>query len=503
MMANPFDQFDGGGNPFDQFDGEPQKAEKKSPHTLSVIKNAAYKGLAAVPDAVLNAPSNVINLAKAAAGTLMGAAGAPADSLPQVSTPPNLVRGGLESIGGIRPQDEPATPTQQLIDSTVQGGVSTALGGGSALLRNLFTGGASGLIGEGVKQVTGSAPLGQAAGMLTPMALNGVANVAQNRIDNLRTRQQENAVRDQTLQDGRAAGYVVPGTETNPSLLNNVVESFAGKAALKQQTTLANQRTTNRLAAEDLPGYNPSVPLTEGSLNRYRDTQAGPYREVAALSPIAANALQNLRDTRADIKVYQAHVDRNGDPGSARQVEALTQRAAMLETAIERIAARAGNPNLVQDLRDARTNIAKSWDIDRALNVGNAEVSAAPIGRLVDTRPADGITNNLRLIGRMQQGFPKFMGEGSKTPTPGVSHANIAEAGLAGAGGFAAAGPAGLLAAGVPFLSMPVRSMLLSNFIQSRQAPNYNPSLLIRGASGMQMTPEQQSLATLIQGLRQ
>src|SRR5687767_5003243 len=113
---------------------------------------------------------------------------------------------------------------------------------------------------------------------------------------------------------------------------------------------------------------------------------AEPYRQVAGLSPVARQALERLRDARNEARTYWRHYDVTATPESQRQARQFDQRAETLERVIEQQATRAGRPELINELRQARTDIARAHDIERALNLGDGHVDARILGRAFDRR---------------------------------------------------------------------------------------------------------------------
>ena len=479
------------------------KVDIATPSDMRVALNAISKGIALTPDMFLNAPTNALNLAKALGGTWATAAGRP-DLAPEITQPPNYANRLFTAVGAIGPAGEPQNDRQKIIDAIGQGAGGMMLNPASTvpqLLSSMGIGAASGLASEGTRQLTGNDTAGDAVGMLTPLAITGAANMTRERAASLPIQQSANRVRDETLNRSRAEGYVVPPSEVNPTFLGNRLESIAGKAALKQDAALRNQTVTNTIAAREL-GLPAGTAIDETVLNNYRNSVSKPYNEIAAMSPLAANALRRLRDTRADAKLEWADYTRNAHPQAYRNATALDQRATMLENAIERIAQRQGNPALVDDLRNARTQIAKSYDIERALNLGDAGVSARTIGRSLDKGTP--LTGGLETIGRFAQGPGRmFTAEGSAIPAPGVSAMEpMAMAGLA-LGGSATMGKLGWLAAGLPMIRGPVRSLLLSNPYQNIFAtpPSYQPGMATRALSRIPAaSPQEQALMSLLRG---
>lgn len=293
---------------------------------------------------------------------------------------------------------------------------------------------------------------------LTPMA---IGQRQRQRVSDPR-----NAVRDATLAKAKEAGYVVPPTVENPSFLNKRLEGVAGKAAIKQEVQIRNQEVTNSLAKKAV-GVPDDVALTPGVLEARRDALAAPYREVAALSPRAAAMLDALKKARAEAQSWFKSYERSAHPEHQAKAESLKQRAAVLEKAIEREASNTGRRGLVDDLKAARQEIAKTYDVEAALNVGDGNVSANILGNRYDKGKK--LTGELETIAKFDQAFRPFTREGSMVPTPGVSHLeHITAAGL-GVGGHASG--LGWLPAGLPLLSGPTRSMLLSGPFQRPPAP--------------------------------
>lgn len=312
-------------------------------------------------------------------------------------------------------------------------------------------------------------------GALVPSVATAAYNTA--RAPALAAARERNAVRDATLKDAQDAGYKTIPSQVNPSVAGNALESFAGKAALKQGAELDNQLTTNRLVREELK-IPPNTAITEELLGKLRNDASEPYRQVAALSAASAKALESLRDARSQAKDQWRHWDMQGVPDAKRQAQALDSKAKMLETFIERQAVAAGKPELVPQLRAAREYIAKSYDVERALNIGDANVDAKIIGRAMDRgRP---LTANLAIIAKFAEGPGRQVTrEAGKVPTPGVSGLNWPMAAALGAEGAHYFGPTGLALAGIPFVRGGVRQGLLSGPYQRMFArPYYEPGML-------------------------
>lgn len=433
-------------------------AKMRGPSTTDVVVNAANKGIAGLPDAILNTPQNLINLGKAGFGTAATAMGR-SDLAPDITQPPSFVRKVFEKAGFIRPEAEPQDAKQRVIDAMVQSGASMALGPGKStadMARNVVSGVLGGGAGAVTKEATGSEPLTITASMVAPLAPAAATRAV------VGTPKPFNAVKADTLETSREKGYKVPGSETNDSFINNRLESIAGKAALKQQMGLANQENTNRLSAEDM-GLPKGTAITQGEIDSYIARVSQPYRDVASLSPIAANALERLREARKDANAQWRFYDRSADPRAQKEAEALTAKAQMLEGVIEKVAAKSGKPELLDELRDARAKVARAHDYERALNEADANVSAPAMGRAFEKKP---LSENAEVIGKFAKAFPGYATEGSRIPPPDVSKSEAISSAILGTMGYGAAGPGGLVAAGLPFISAPTRAMLMSDRYQ-------------------------------------
>ena len=436
-------------------------------------------GLANFGAGVLGAPSTIlkglVNIPGMAFGTAATAMGRPDLAPEPVDVPggPEYYQGLLRKTGlpGLspdnpNPQDKTGT---MAYDLTSRGG--------------FIPGQAIPAIGSMVAEKIGG-PQWAGVGALAPSAASASLNAV--RAPGLAREQAQNQVRDATLRPAQDAGYVIPPSAIKPTATGNAVESFAGKAALKQEASIKNQQVTNRLVREELR-LPENTPLTEQTLETARHQAAQPYRDVAALSPMAANVLQKLRDARSEATVNFRHYDMSGTPQSLRDARAADARATTLERVLERQASAAGNPELVQQLREARTYIAKTYDVERALNVGNGNVDAHIIGRAIDRgRP---LTGNLATIGRFAEAYKPFTTEASKVPNPGTSAINAGASAILGYEGMQHLGSYGLGLAAIPFARGGLRQGVLSDAYQSRyNRPDYTPN-----------TQPQGSLAAIIQ----
>jgi hypothetical protein len=317
----------------------------------------------------------------------------------------------------------------------------------------------------------------------------------------------QHAVRDQTLREAQAAGYMVSPSKINPSKINNLMESIAGKAATLQEFAIRNQEITNALArkAVKLPA---NAPLTEAALEKIRYESAAPYREIesiakqakadldvinkkidltatnrheyevllsdpqkvremASLSTRAAANIKELKEARFKANENYTHYHRSGDPAALERARDFEKSARDLEVKVHRAAMDIGRPDLAKQLHESRVKIAKTYEVEKALNLGDANVRAPVLGRSIDKKGVRAITEELALIAKFQQTFPSMAREASLVPAPGVGQLPVYAAAALGAG---IAPQAALL----PFISQPIRSMVTSPAYQRFMAqPNH------------------------------
>ncbi len=453
-----------------------QYATAEPPSALAVAGNAAAKGIAGTIDMFGNAPTNAFNLGQGVIGATAEALGHPevwADRT--YGTPPNFAQKGMTALGLIKPENEPQTAGQRILDMAVQSGVGMAASpaaGVAGVAKNIGLGMASGVAAGATKEATDSDLAATAVGMAVPL----LAHAAVGSKANAPTL--ANPVKTATLKEAQAAGYVVPPAQVKPSATTNRLESFAGKAAVRQDAAIRNQEVTNNLAAQSI-GVPPGTPIEQG-ISTVRQTAGMAYDAVANLSPTAKSTLDKLREVRQQATLYFKHYDRSADPASLTKAKNLNAESYLLERSLEREAKAAGRPELVPDLKQARTLIAKTHDVERALNLGDGNVDARVIGRMLDQgRPLSG---ELKVIGKFAQAFGSVSRAAASVPAPGVSALDAAMmVGLGTAGFYGSDDPRGALLGALPLLRGPARAALLSKGYQSRllaEPPALNDAML-------------------------
>ena len=444
------------------------------------------------------------------------------------SFPRQLYEGAKQALGF---EDKQAIQATRAMEETyplsaLGGGLATAglaafVPGGSSLLGQAAFGGVTGALQptEGNESRAKAAGIGAAtAGLFgggVKLAGLGAKALLSRSAQKALEKGAEHTVRDATLAEARAAGYVVPRSATGEGgAVNKAVESVAGKAALGQESSIRNQQVTNAIARSEA-GLGQNEPITEASLEAARARIAAPYREIAALSPKAAKALEDMKAARAEAKLYHREYDSTQRVAALKKAERLDDKASAAEDIIMQeagsvmksdTAQAAKGADTLQRLRDARTALAKNYQVERALNLGNGNIDAAVIGRMYDKVGDRGMTGGLRTIGKFQQAFPTFAREKpAGQVAPGIGALKPYAAALAlGVGANEphaqryGLSPYMLGAAGLTLAGGPARSLALSRFGQ--RAPSYTPGMSVRLADLATNDPRLRSLIPLASG---
>jgi len=216
--------------------------------------------------------------------------------------------------------------------------------------------------------------------------------------------QAKNAPKDKIIQESFDAGYTLPKSLYDPSFKNNLVESFGGKAATLQQASAKNQGVTNDLARKAL-GVGDDVPLSMSTIDSVRKDAYKPYQEIASLSKGADNALQELKQARADSNAWFNSYNRSANPEHLAKAQEFKSVADIAENVLEDYAKAADKPELITQLAKARKTIAKSYTVERAMNKSSGDIDARVLGRLYDKNKP--LSDGLDTIGKFNAAFPK------------------------------------------------------------------------------------------------
>ena len=262
----------------------------------------------------------------------------------------------------------------------------------------------------------------------------------------------------ETLKEGIDAGYVVPPNIINPSTKNQIIESFSGKQATGQIASVKNQEVTEKLVRQSL-GLADDAPLTKTALEQIRKIEGGAYQRIADLTPQAKIDLEALKQARNDAQGWFNAYNRSASPADlakAKEARALTDA---LEMKLEEHAKEAGKSELIPALKEARTQIAKTYTVERALNDASGSVNAKILARMYEKgKPLSG---GLETAAKFSSAFPSVTQSAQQVGSPGAHNLRSMASLLMGGAGGAAAGPVGIAAAALPFATGPASRALM------------------------------------------
>lgn len=304
-------------------------------------------------------------------------------------------------------------------------------------------------------------------------------------------------VKQQTLDMAGKAGYSVPRSNINQTMMTNLGERFGGKQAIEATAQMKNQPITNKLAARAL-GLADDTPITPDVLKGIRDEAGKAYGVVSNLGTITADnayssALKDIsskfsgaskdfpelasqevskltqalakKNISADgavemIKNLRSQAGNNLGPMATAQGKLLgkAQRAAAdaMEDLIERNMGPALGNEALGAYRAARQLIAKTYSVQKALNEGSGNVNAAELAKAL--RKGAPLSSELKEIARFSQAFPRV----SREPVGSPASGGALEPLVYGTAGGMSAGPAGLAAATVPIIGKPIARHLMT-----------------------------------------
>lgn len=249
------------------------------------------------------------------------------------------------------------------------------------------------------------------------------------------------------LKEAQAEGYVVPPSSANQSVALNTLESATLRPRLSQEAAFKNQNVTNNLAAREV-GIPEGVPVTREALSSIRAKAGEAYAVLENAGTIVPNitfrrdlaaAVKDLKNAAKDFDVLAKKESPVADAiaiaqglnkgsfkassvitatrilrdeastafrnGQGKVGQAYRDMSKALEDAAEAHLTRFGDPAAVQAFRDARTQIAKTFSIEKALD-GDGIVSAPKLAnQLAKGEPLSG---GLLTAAKFAEQFPKM-----------------------------------------------------------------------------------------------
>lgn len=288
---------------------------------------------------------------------------------------------------------------------------------------------------------------------------------------NAATKAGQDSVRRETLKAGQELGLVIPPSAVNPNIVNDSLQSLAGKAATAQESIIRNQPKINAAVRTEI-GLPESAPLSPIAINTQRVAPNLVYEQIGKSSQQARDFLDQFKQSTSDANdLFAAYRSANiKDPSILAQARAKQAEAEIFKGALKTVV-----PKPLYDQFDAaRVQLAKIGMVDRAVRLGDGNVDAKVFGDALEA--GEKLTGNLLKIGRFQSAFGRYVKEAATTPPSGVDYLKLlAKGGMAGAAlakgepSLAVAAPLGLYAA-----ERGARTGILSQPYQRMMAtPNY------------------------------
>lgn len=357
-----------------------------------------------------------------------------------------------------------------------------------------------------------NAALGAVTGGAAQYGLGKVSQIVASRLANAESQgaklASQNAGRDAVLKASQDAGYVIPPSMAESGLASRILEGVSGKYKTNQLATIKNANVTERLSkkalgiAEDQPltidavkgvradafdkGYAPVAKagtittdstydsaLTNLAATNVKAARSFPEAVKDEITPImdsmrvkefdAGDAIAMTRYLRD--KAGTAFADDNKDLGRA-----YAGASDALENQIERGLAAKGEDGaaLLKNFRDARTLMAKSFDVEKALIAGNGRPDSRVYAAAL--RKGKPLTDELAVAGN----FAKHYKDVAGVPQSGFANPfTIMDFGF----GTATGSPI------LPMARVAARYGILSKpFQKAAVGPSYGPGLLTRNA---------------------
>jgi len=372
----------------------------------------------------------------------------------------------------VKPVSQLGQVIQQALTANAPTQAAAATGGGLGQATTQELGG-----GQIAQTLAGLGSSLVGAGLVRPKAIG------------LSTQQLQNANRDETLKLGRNAGYVALPTDVGGSKIGRFLEGVSGKFKTEELASARNQQVTNNLTKKYL-GLPEDTPLTIEVLDNARTSVYPAYQAIAETGTInlgnnnpfsnivtgvnkiaggknalmqdipdnytmdAAAAIQKLKELRSDGSAYLRSGTNIMKPNPKEVVRGnrYLAEANKLEKAIENHVVKLGQPELIDQFRNARKYIAKTFTVEKALNPQTGVVDARKIAKQLDQGVP--ITDELALVGKYAKAFPKTTKVVAQAPAP------FSALDLYGAG----AGTGFDLMTGVPALSLLAPARIASRY---------------------------------------
>jgi len=243
----------------------------------------------------------------------------------------------------------------------------------------------------------------------------------------------DNAGKIAAQKAGMDVGFVNSPSEANPTLLNNLLESIAGKAAVRQESQLLNAHKSTLMTRRGLELADDTA-LDDAAFKSVLEKNYQPYQKIAKLPtppslaqgysgsrPVfnAKEDLNALKTAQANAReLYRSNLI-NPHPDTKALFDAEKATIAAIEARFKDRAIKAGKPEMVDELMKARENIAKVYTAKDATNKVTGMVDARDFGKRIDKDKP--LTGPMRIAGEWEQAFPNSIRDPEHVPAANVN----------------------------------------------------------------------------------
>lgn len=295
-------------------------------------------------------------------------------------------------------------------------------------------------------------------------------------------RMRQAALRDESLRLANEKGFLLDPALANPTITNKAVEKMSGTSALQNQMREHNAQVATQLAKAEI-GVHPDMPLSDLRFAVRQKEIAEPYRVLASQNATAEQAVKTWEEASSDARAAWQRFRNTGDTGARDAAKKFESMASDAEMEMERQARASNNHGLIQEIKDAKRDLAKLHVVESATNTATGTVDPTIIAQIRDMKGRGYLTGDLEIMARLAKAMPQVVGDVT-SQSFGKTAALTALKGSAMAGGYAAMGPAGgALAAGAvgtipPLLKKAAMSQPYQAFMNTPKYATDRPDMM-------------------------
>lgn len=342
-----------------------------------------------------------------------------------------------------------------------------------------------------------------------------------------------NAVTDEAVAMAKDRGYKTVPSISNGSFMGRLIEGATGKEKAKQLAASSNQQVTDAWARK-IFGIADDAPLSKETMRGVRQEAAAegyePIRQVASiktdqafrdtikgLTSRADNASKDFGDlVKSDIQpladglmgvksftgssavdaisIFREKASDLYASGNKTLGKAYREAAEAIESQVERGVKGKNGATLVKNFKDARTKMAQTFDMEKAIREGEGSLDLRALGKIYAKNP-NRMQGEMRDMGRIGAAMPEVAAvpkDGWSNPVSALDSTGASMASIIAGNPFPLA---------VPVARVAGRYGLLSDAGQRMFAtPKYGPGLLTRGALKSPEELRRLGLAGLLSG---